>query len=333
MMSTPIRRLALVALPAVAFVLHGYLSGLPPLTRINEGVVGLLLGLALAGLDWAAGRASFRELVAGGVGGAIGLLLSGIVLPLLLAEIPDLRTTGLSLYTYFVLLALGGYFGVRQGVAVARKWPSDTGGGKTNTSVKVLDTSVIIDGRVAEIIEIGFLEGTFVVPRFVLKELQNMADSGNKLKRNRGRRGLDILNRIRQDLPVPVQIAEHQFPEIEEVDAKLVALAQQLDAKILTNDFNLNKVASLQDVRVLNINDLSNAVKPVFIPGETFEIEVIKEGEEQEQGVGYLDDGTMVVIENGRDYVGQTIPVTVTSVIQTSAGRMIFSERGEKTGD
>lgn len=332
-MRSSIRRLVFLVFPPVGFALHGYVSGFPRVTWVNEGVVGLLVGVALAGLDVAFERGSFRDLIAGSLGGGVGLLLTGLLLPPVMAGFPELQKPGLSLYTYFFLLALGGYFGVQQGMSLARKWPSSTGGDGTNTHVKVLDTSVIIDGRVAEIIEIGFLEGTFVVPRFVLKELQNMADSGNKLKRNRGRRGLDILNRIRQDLPVPVQIAEQQFPDIDEVDAKLVALAQQLNAKILTNDFNLNKVASLQDVRVLNINDLSNAVKPVFIPGETFEIEVIKEGEEQEQGVGYLDDGTMVVIENGRDYVGQTIPVTVTSVIQTSAGRMIFSERGEKLSD
>jgi uncharacterized protein YacL len=156
-----------------------------------------------------------------------------------------------------------------------------------------------------------------------------MADSGNRLKRERGRRGLDILNKVRDELPVEVLILENNYPNIPEVDSKLVAYSSELGARIVTNDFNLNKVARLQGVGVLNINELSNAVKPVFIPGETFEIEIIKEGEEEDQGVGYLPDGTMVVVEEGGKYVGQKTNVTVTSVIQTSAGRMIFAQQGE----
>ncbi|MFP4687431.1 MAG: PIN/TRAM domain-containing protein, partial [bacterium] len=196
-------------------------------------------------------------------------------------------------------------------------------------SPKMLDTSVIIDGRIVEIIEAGFLEGTMLVPKFIIKELQNMADSGNRLKRERGRRGLDVLNKIRDELPVEVLILENDYPNIPEVDSKLVAYASELGARIVTNDFNLNKVARLQGVGVLNINELSNAVKPVFIPGETFEIEIIKEGEEENQGVGYLPDGTMVVVEEGGKHVGEKSKVTVTSVIQTSAGRMIFAQHGE----
>ncbi len=191
---------------------------------------------------------------------------------------------------------------------------------------KILDTSVIIDGRIADICQTGFLEGTLVIPQFVLEELQHIADSSDVLKRNRGRRGLDILNRIQKELEVEVDIYEGDFEDIQEVDSKLVKLAQKMNGIVVTNDFNLNKVCDLQGVQVLNINDLANAVKPVVLPGEELVVQVIKDGKEHHQGIAYLDDGTMIVVEEGRDYIGKTIEVLITSVLQTSAGRMIFAK-------
>lgn len=195
-----------------------------------------------------------------------------------------------------------------------------------NPKPKILDTSVIIDGRIADICSTNFLEGPLVIPQFVLSELQHIADSSDALKRNRGRRGLDVLNRIQKELPIKVEIYNGDFEEISEVDSKLIKLAKVLDGIVVTNDFNLNKVCDLQDVAVLNINDLANAVKPVVLPGEELTVQVIKDGKEQRQGIAYLDDGTMIVVEDGRDYIGKTIEVIITSVLQTSAGRMIFAK-------
>jgi len=193
----------------------------------------------------------------------------------------------------------------------------------------ILDTSVIIDGRIADIFQTHFIEGRIIIPRFVLKELQQIADSQDALKRNRGRRGLDILNKIQKSSALDVRIQEEDFPEIREVDAKLVKLAKLLSAKIFTNDFNLNKIAELQGVTVLNINELSNALKPVVLPGESMDVRITKEGKEYNQGVAYLDDGTMVVVDNSRNLIGQMTKVIVTSVLQTSAGRMIFAKLEE----
>jgi len=191
---------------------------------------------------------------------------------------------------------------------------------------KILDTSVIIDGRIADICKTGFIEGTLVIPSFVLEELRHIADSSDSLKRNRGRRGLDILNKIQKELDIEVEIYEGDFDDINEVDSKLVKLAQVLDASIITNDFNLNKVAEFQKVQVLNINELANAVKPVVLPGEEMVVQVIKDGKESGQGVAYLDDGTMIVVDGGKKHIGETIDVMVTSVLQTAAGRMIFAK-------
>jgi len=191
---------------------------------------------------------------------------------------------------------------------------------------KILDTSVIIDGRIADICKSGFIDGTLIIPGFVLEELRHIADSSDLLKRNRGRRGLDILNRIRKELDVMVKIHEKDFEDLTEVDSKLVRLAKEMGAQVITNDYNLNKVAELQGIRVLNINELANAVKPVVLPGEEMQVQVIKDGKEAGQGVAYLDDGTMIVVENGRRFIGQNIVVLVTSVLQTAAGRMIFAK-------
>ena len=190
----------------------------------------------------------------------------------------------------------------------------------------ILDTSVIIDGRICDISQTKFVEGRFLIPRFVLKELQQIADSKDSLKRNRGRRGLEILSKIQKNPQVDVRIHEDDFPELVDVDAKLIKLAKTLNAKIFTNDFNLGKVAELQGIKILNINELANALKPIVLPGEMLEVKVIKEGKEYNQGIGYLDDGTMIVVENGRHLLGQTIRTSVTSVLQTTAGRMIFTK-------
>ena len=195
-----------------------------------------------------------------------------------------------------------------------------------NKNYKLLDTNVIIDGRIADICNTGFLEGTILIPVFVLEELQYIADSSDTLRRVRGRRGLDVLQKIREDSQLEVEIMNVDFDDIQGVDSKLVRLAQKLGGKIITNDFNLNKVAQLRGVDVLNINELSNAVKPVVIPGETMKVQVVKDGKEPGQGVAYLDDGTMIVIENGHRYLSRTISVEVTSALQTSAGRMIFAK-------
>lgn len=194
---------------------------------------------------------------------------------------------------------------------------------------KVLDTSVIIDGRIFDICETGFVEGPLVIPNFVLDELRHIADSSDSLKRVRGRRGLDILNKIQKELDIETQIYEGDFPKIAEVDAKLLKLAQTLNGKVVTNDYNLNKVAEVQGVPVLNINELSNAIKPVVIPGENMVVEIVKLGKENSQGVAYLDDGTMIVVEGGKKYLNETIDVIVTSVLQTAAGRMIFAKPKE----
>lgn len=191
----------------------------------------------------------------------------------------------------------------------------------------LLDTSVIIDGRIADICATGFIQGELIVPLFVLNELQHIADSADTLRRNRGRRGLEILRQLQEEAPVPVRITDEDDETVKEVDDKLIALAQRFSAKILTNDYNLNRVAELQGVVVLNVNELANAVKTVLLPGETFSIHVIQAGKEVDQGVGYLDDGTMVVVEDGRAYIGQTVDVTVSKVLQTAAGRMIFARR------
>src|ERR1043166_7706261 len=213
------------------------------------------------------------------------------------------------------LAALGGIFGAEK---------------QGRKSFKILDTSVIIDGRIADIAETGFLDGVVVIPQFVLRELQLVADSADSLKRNRGRRGLDILQRVQKMVTVSVQIVEDDFPTGREVDVKLIELAKVYEGKIITNDFNLNKVAQLQGVEVLNINELANALKPIVLPGETMRVFILKEGKEYNQGVAYLDDGTMVVVDNARKMIGKNIDISVTSVLQTTAGKMIFGKWDER---
>ncbi|MCA0972682.1 PIN/TRAM domain-containing protein [Halobacillus litoralis] len=285
-------------------------------------------------------RAPAADLLFGSLGLIVGLIIAYLVnIPVQQFEIPVVDQVVPIIITFFL-----GYFGFQVGFKrkdeflgmVTRKdKKSDDADQATETSSvdeslipkqKILDTSVIIDGRIADICETHFLEGTIVIPQFVLEELQHIADSSDGLKRNRGRRGLDILNRLQKDLPVNVEIYEGDFEDIQEVDSKLVKLAKVMNGIVVTNDFNLNKVCEFQNVQVLNINDLANAVKPVVLPGEEMKIQVIKDGKEQNQGVAYLDDGTMIVVEEGKNYIGKTIDVIVTSVLQTSAGRMIFAK-------
>ncbi len=273
------------------------------------------------------------DIIFASVGLIIGLLIAFLIgYAFNLMKIPGLNTV-----LPIVLTLLFGYLGIQVGLkkrnevlnlfSVKKKKHSEEETEKVNKKIyKILDTSVIIDGRIADICQTGFLEGVIVIPQFVLEELQHIADSSDVLKRNRGRRGLDILNRIQKEMPIQVEIYEGDFEDIQEVDSKLVKLAKVMDGVVVTNDFNLNKVCELQNVPVLNINDLANAVKPVVLPGEEMNVHVIKDGKEQNQGVAYLDDGTMIVVEGGRDYIGKSVDVIVTSVLQTSAGRMIFAK-------
>ena len=200
---------------------------------------------------------------------------------------------------------------------------------EVNEIPKILDTSVIIDGRIFDICETGFIEGPLIIPNFVLVELRHVSDSADSLKRNRGRRGLDILNKIQKELTIETRIVDDDFPKIPEVDIKLLKLAQKMNGKVITNDYNLNKVAEFQGVPVLNINELSNAIKPVVLPGEEMVVDIVKDGKESSQGVAYLDDGTMIVVEGGKKHIGETTGVIVTSVLQTAAGRMIFAKPKE----
>jgi len=271
------------------------------------------------------------DVLAGSLGLAVGLIISNLLgsaflpIPLVGKYIPG------------IISIILGYLGIN--VAIRKRdelfalftsfpWLKEKNKDKTSniTQYKILDTSVIIDGRIADICSSGFIEGTLVIPRFVLEELQHIADSSDILKRNRGRRGLDILNRMQKEFGNFIQIDNRDFEDITEVDSKLIKLGQLIKGKIITNDYNLNKVAELQGVPVLNINELSNAVKPVVLPGEEMIVHVVKDGKEYGQGVAYLDDGTMIVVDGGKKHMGETIGVLVTSVLQTADGRMIFAK-------
>ncbi|ASS76950.1 PIN domain nuclease [Tumebacillus algifaecis] len=277
-------------------------------------------------------KTPFPDVIAGAFGMVLGLIIAYLMAPAI-ALIPVVGRV----VQFFasVLLAYMGYrFFFTKREDLMNFFPGRLGGKEKSKAeekhrpgeAKILDTSVIIDGRIADIVKTEFLDGVLVIPSFVLEELQHIADSSDVLKRNRGRRGLDILNKIQKELKIKVQVMEIDFEEIQEVDSKLVRLAKQINGKVVTNDFNLNKVCELQGVGVLNINDLANAVKPVVLPGEEIFVQVIKDGKEHNQGVGYLDDGTMIVVEGGRDFIGTRLEVLVTSVLQTSAGRMIFAK-------
>jgi uncharacterized protein YacL len=297
--------------------------------------VGAAAGVFVVIFEIRVKQISLTRLIGAAVGSVLGILgaylislVLGRAVPGNTNTIPFLQVALLAWMTYCGLVvgaskgemlnlaALGGLFGAES--------PS-------KSALKILDTSVIIDGRIADIVETGFFDGSLVIPQFVLRELQLVADSSDSMKRNRGRRGLDVLQRIQKMPQLNIQIVEEDFPNVREVDMKLIELAKVYSCKIMTNDFNLNKVAQLHGVEVLNINELANALKPVVLPGETMRVFILKEGKEYNQGVAYLDDGTMVVVDNARKMISKTIDIAVTSVLQTTAGKMIFGRFDERT--
>jgi uncharacterized protein YacL len=290
---------------------------------------GAVLALVAIALEWRMRDVSVPHVLGAILGAALGLLFADLVNSSLLVT-GDPQWVFLHRIIDLFFPYVGLVIGARRG-----EWLEPSRlvtlfrAAAPQRRYKLLDTSVIIDGRVADICETGFLDGTLVVPQFVLKELQQIADSGDTLRRNRGRRGLDILQKIQKMAGVEVLVSDLDFPEIREVDLKLIELARALQGKIVTNDFNLNKVAQLRGVEVLNINELANAMKPVVLPGEVMKVFILKEGKEYNQGVAYLDDGTMVVVDNARKMISKTIDIVVTSVLQTTAGKMIFGRHIE----
>lgn len=311
----------------ILFALIFYLISIPVIKLVSRVVVDMensLKGVPVSEMLWA----------------TLGLILGLIIAFLLSQPLKLIPIPYLGLILTVIIYGSCAYLGLRVGsvhreelndkfrnlIPVTKKAIKEKPLVKEDTTAKVLDTSVIIDGRVKEIALAGFLEGKLVVPVFVLEELQHIADSADSLKRNRGRRGLDILKAMQDSPDFDIEIFKGKYEDIKEVDSKLLKLTQELNGKIVTNDYNLNKVAVLQNIPVLNINELANAVKPVFLPGEEMEVAIVKEGKEHSQGLGYLDDGTMIVVENGKKYLGETITVIVTSILQTSAGKMIFAK-------
>jgi len=287
---------------------------------------GLLLGALVVAFEWRMRDLSVTHMLGAVLGAALGLALARmLVAALFWTNTAEPRIAFLHALVVLVLTYLGVLIGGRRGewLEPARLVTLFRAAGPQRR-YKILDTSVIIDGRIADICETGFIDGTLLIPQFVLKELQLVADSADSLKRNRGRRGLDILQKIQKMSGIEVMISDLDYPEVREVDLKLIELARTLQGKIVTNDFNLNKVAQLRGVDVLNINELANSLKPVVLPGEIMKVFILKEGKEYNQGVAYLDDGTMVVVDNARKMISKTIDVVVTSVLQTTAGKMIF---------
>lgn len=298
--------------------------------------VGVVMALFIIGVEIFIEHVPLSHLLFGIIGGGLGLIFAWFINEaVILVNEPRLTDFGAKAapYLYLVLTYLGAVIAVRRQQELEALDRGDLPGKgirRRAPDIKAVDTSAIIDGRIADVYETKFLTGTLVVGRFILKELQDIADSADGMKRARGRRGLEILQRLQEHPEIQVKVVDKDYPETRDVDGKLVMLAKELNAQILTTDFNLNKVASLQGVTVLNVNDLANALKPAVLPGESMVIYLAKEGKEKEQGVGYLDDGTMVVVEEGRRLVGKKVDVTVTSVLQTSAGRMIFTKLKDK---
>jgi uncharacterized protein YacL len=320
-----VRAIFVLVLAGTAYSLHPFHSA-PWLAAAG----GAVFGSAIIFFEIRLEQVSLKRLIGAAAGSVLGIFGAFLISLVLGRASSDafLQVAVLLLMTYIGLVvgaqkgdmlnlaALGGIFG------------GEKGGSKR--SLKVLDTSVIIDGRIADIAETGFLDGVLVIPQFVLRELQLVADSSDSMKRNRGRRGLDILQRIQKMAHLSVEIVEEDYPQIREVDMKLIELAKIHDCKIVTNDFNLNKVAQLHGVEVLNINELANALKPIVLPGETMRVFILKEGKEYNQGVAYLDDGTMVVVDNAKRMISKTVEIVVTSVLQTTAGKMIFGKYDER---
>ena len=298
---------------------------------LKGGAIGFLGSAVIIVLEIGMRRFSIRNLSAAVFGLIFGFFMSWIVtsvlklIPMSIELFSSLQIILILIFCYLgMIIAMRGKDEFNLIIPYVKFVRQDR-----KDDIIILDTSVIIDGRISDLFQTHFIEGRLVIPRFVLKELQQIADSQDALKRNRGRRGLDILNKIQKNTTLDVRIQEEDFPEVKEVDAKLVKLAKLLGARIFTNDFNLNKIAELQGIAVLNINELANALRPIVLPGESMEVRISKEGKEHSQGVAYLDDGTMVVVDNSKHLIGQAVKVTVTSVLQTSAGRMIFAKLEE----
>ena len=318
---------------ATACVAAGYHFHPFGLSRLVAAIVGLLFSVSVFLFEIRLQRASLRRLIGAAVGsilGIVGAYLMGLVMSQ--TTIPEDTRSFLDIGVLLVMTYIGLVLGARKGdmlnlQALGGLFGNEKG---NRRQPKILDTSVIIDGRVADICEAYFLEGVLVVPQFVLRELQLVADSPDSMKRQRGRRGLEVLQKMQKMPNLEVEVAEDDFPQIAEVDMKLIELAKRYDAKIVTNDYNLNKVATLQGLDVLNVNQLANALKPVVLPGEAMRVFVLREGKEYNQGVAYLDDGTMVVIDGGRRAINKTVDIIVTSVHQTTAGKMIFGRYDER---
>ena len=299
-----------------------------------SGVLGALAGCAIVLFELRLREVSLKRLIGSAFGSVLGIIGAYFISLVIGRALPNDQST-VSFVQILVLLVMwyvGLVIGATKGDMLNLAALGGLfGGEKAGTQpFKILDTSVIIDGRIADISETGFLDGILVIPQFVLRELQLVADSADSMKRNRGRRGLDVLQRIQKIPTLNVQILEDDFPAVREVDMKLIELAKVYSCKIVTNDFNLNKVAQLHGVDVLNINELANALKPVVLPGELMRVFILKEGKEHNQGVAYLDDGTMVVVDNAKRMISKTIDISVTSVLQTTAGKMIFGRFDDK---
>lgn len=307
----------------------------PSMRHYLSALLGGIIALFIIGFELRVRQATLKTLIGAAIGsilGIIGAFLIGILISIqkeaaVSAEMQTFLTISLAFFMGYIGLMVGAAKGDYLDLSVLGGIFSDK---NVQQDFRILDTSVIIDGRIADVAETGFLGGTLIIPQFILTELQQVADSPDSSKRQRGRRGLDMLQRLRNNSKLDVQIVETDFPAVKEVDLKLIELGKQLDAVIVTNDFNLNKVSQLRGVQVLNINELANALKPVVLPGEAMRVFILKEGKEYNQGVAYLDDGTMVVVDNARKLIGKTADIAVTSVLQTTAGKMIFGRLWEE---
>jgi uncharacterized protein YacL len=307
-------------------------------SNLTSALVAALIAAAIIFFEQRIQQASLKTLIGAAIGsilGIVGAYLIGMLIsqqqsPAIAPETKSFLTLALAFLMAYIGLMVGAAKGDYLDLSALGGIFSDK---TAKRDYKILDTSVIIDGRIADVAETGFLSGTIIIPQFILRELQQVADSPDSSKRQRGRRGLDMLNRLQSNTTLDVQIVDTDFPAVKEVDLKLLELSKHLDAVIVTNDFNLNKVAQLHGVAVLNINELANALKPVVLPGEAMRVFILKEGKEYNQGVAYLDDGTMVVVDNARRMIGKNADIAVTSVLQTTAGKMIFGRLWEESGE
>src|SRR5947209_11049894 len=306
--------------------------GLP--TSVLSALLALVIAVAIILFEIRIQQASLKTLIGAAIGSIMGIV-GGVLIGFLISYQESSAVHGpMKAFLTLALAFIMAYVGLMVGAAKGDYLDLSALGGifsdkATRRDVKILDTSVIIDGRIADVAETGFLSGTIVIPQFILRELQQVADSPDSSKRQRGRRGLDMLNRLQSNPSLDIQVVDTDFPAVKEVDLKLLELSKSLDGVVVTNDFNLNKVAQLHGIQVLNINELANSLKPVVLPGEAMRVFILKEGKEYNQGVAYLDDGTMVVVDNARRMIGKNADIAVTSVLQTTAGKMIFGRHGD----